>query len=293
MCAMCMCEHVKLHHVKGATHITSVVTNRLLDVDKTMALADQQQEQIRVHHETAEKYLKTKDVVKAQLEEKLERLVVLYGNQKEMAADRNTTIMQCHEKILKAMKLCEHKIKEKMNDPKRIEKKVLAMVKDHKYWQAYVEVNRAIAEESKLDDKEIKEELMHWEELIQQFRNQLQELDVTPVHLEDYKRMRQHNAELTQDNARLTSNRVLLLTCLDELADCKANREAERKAKEELNGQLSNTLGICHCINAIIENAHKLESDLRHCQEQLRNAQAEAVKMQNEFRGSIVCNTCG
>ena len=197
MCAMCMCEHVKLHHVDGATHITSVVRKRLLDVDKAMAMADKQQHQVKLHHETAEAYLKTKDAVKAQLEQKLERLVVLYSTQKEMASDRNTTIMQCHEKILKAMKLCEHKIKEKMNDPKRIEKKVLGMVKDRKYWQAYTEVNRAIAEESKLDDQEIKDQLAHWEVLIEEFRQQLQELDVTPVHLEDYTRMREDNARLT------------------------------------------------------------------------------------------------
>ena len=197
MCGMCMCEHVKLHHVNGATHITSVVKDRLLDVDKAMAMADQQQDQIRTHHETAEKYLKTKDAVKAQLEQKLERLVELYGNQKELASDRNTTIMQCHEKILKAMKLCEHKIKEKINDPKRIEKKVLGMVKENKFWQAYVEVNRALAEESKLDDIEIKDELARWEVLIQQFREQLQDLEMTPVHLEDYKRMREDNARLT------------------------------------------------------------------------------------------------
>ena len=84
-----------------------------------------------------------------------------------------------------------------MNDPKRIEKKVLGMVKDRKYWQAYTEVNRAIAEESKLDDQEIKDQLAHWEVLIEEFRQQLQELDVTPVHLEDYTRMREDNARLT------------------------------------------------------------------------------------------------
>jgi hypothetical protein len=244
MCAMCMCEHVKIHHVNGATHITSVVKDRLLDVDKAMAMADKQQEVIRVHHEKAEEYLKTKDAVKAQLEQKLERLVVLYGSQKEQASDRNTTIMQCHEKILKAMKLCEHKIKEKINDPKRIEKKVLGMVKDRKYWQAYIEVNRALAEESKLDDKDIKDELSRWDVLIQEFRKQLKELDVTPAHLEDYKRMHEHNDELTKDNARLTSIVVYLKLFLEELDDCRINREAERKAKEELTKQLATTLGI-------------------------------------------------
>jgi len=77
-------------------------------------------------------------------------------------------------------------------------------VQDHKYWQAYVEVNRAIADESKLDDREIKDELAHWEVLIQEFKQQLQDIDVTPAHLEDYKKMRDRNTELTQANARLT-----------------------------------------------------------------------------------------
>lgn len=236
MCSMCMCEHVKLHHVNGATHITSVVKTKLLDVDKAMAMADKQQDQIRLHHETAEEYLKTKDAVKAQLEHKLERLLVLYSTQKEMASDRNTTVMQCHEKILKAMKLCEHKIKEKINDPKRIEKKVLGMVKDHKYWQAYTEVKKAIEEESKLDDKDIKDELAHWEVLVHEFRQQLQDLDVTPAHLEDFKRMR-------EDNARLTSTSDCFSLLVDELAECQANREADRNQQEALTQQLQAAIG--------------------------------------------------
>lgn len=205
MCSMCMCEHVKKHHLNGATHISSVVNARLAQVDKEMANTGRQQDVIKAHHDTAEEYLKTRDAVKAQLEQKLERLLVLYGSQKELASDKNTAIMQCHEKIMKEMKKCEHKIKDKINDPKRVERKVVGMMKDHNYWKAFIEVNRALAEDAQLDDKEIQEELKQWQQLTKEFQGQLNELDVTPAQLSDYKKVHQRNADLTLENERLTS----------------------------------------------------------------------------------------
>ena len=205
MCSVCMCEHVKKHHLKGATHISSVINTRLGQVEKELANTGQHQDTIKTHHDTAEEYLKTRDAVKGQLEQKLERLLALYGSQKELASDRNTAIMQCHEKIMKEMKKCEHKIKDKINDPKRVERKVKGMMKDHSYWKAYIEVNRALAEDTQLDDKEIKEELQRWQQLTAEFQDQLNELDVTPVQLSDYKKMHQRTGELSLEVGRLQS----------------------------------------------------------------------------------------
>ena len=205
MCSLCMCEHVKKLHLKKAKHISSVVDERLMDVDKEMAMTNKQQEQIQAHHDRAEAYLKKKDDVKAQLELKLERLLILYTNQKEMASDKNTAILQCHEKIMKEMKQCEHKIKEKINDPKRIERKVRGMMKEHSYWKAYIEVKRAIEEDTQLKDGDIKSELERWQQLTEDFEEQLNELDITPAHIADYKKMHKEHADLKDQCARLTS----------------------------------------------------------------------------------------
>jgi hypothetical protein len=265
-----------------------VVKTRLLDVDKVMALAEGHHKKIVAYHDKAEDYLKAKDAVKEQLEKKLEKLVELYGNQKEEASDRNTTIMQCHEKILKAMKLCEHKIKERINDPKRTEKKVDALIKDHKYWQAYAEVNRALAEDSKLEDNEIIDELTRWQQLIQDFEQQFRNLEVTPTHIEDFKRMLELNHQLTIDKAALISMRGYN-KCLEELDECRADRDAERDAKEKLQQQLADSLRTAIVVN-IIENAKNLTRQLHECREQLRKTQENAEEMHKQLTGNTYDN---
>ena len=241
MCSMCMCEHVKQHHLKGATHITSVVNTRLVQVDKEMANTGKQQDIIKAHHDTAEEYLKTRDAVKAQLEQKLEQLLMLYASQKELASDKNTAIMQCHEKIMKEMKKCEHKIKDKINDPKRLERKVVGMMKNHNYWKAYLEVNRALAEDIQLDDKEIQGELQKWQQLTKEFQGQLAELELPPIQLSEYKKMHHRNEELATDNERLKGR--FLNCCVGELADCKAKRDTEQQQAQALRTNLEQTIG--------------------------------------------------
>lgn len=205
MCSVCMCEHVKKQHLKGATHISAVVKEQVLKLGEEMANTGKQQDTIKSYHDTAEQYLKTKDTVKEQLERRLEKLLALYSSQKEAASDKNTAILQSHEKIMKEMKKCEHKIKDKINDPQRVERKINGMMKNHNYWKAYLEVNRALAEDTQLDDKEIQEEFKTWEQLTKEFQDQLHELDVTPVLLSDYKQMHKQNTDLANDKTALTS----------------------------------------------------------------------------------------
>ena len=203
MCSMCMCEHIKRHHVKGARHVTSLVQERLADVAKVSELTKKQQDQIKTYHTSAEEYLKVKDKVKRQLEEKLENLLAFYTRQKGLASDNNSSILQSNENILKALKKCEHKIKEKINDPNRVERKVKQMIEEHNYWLAYVEVNRALVEDSQLNDQEVKAELEKCELLTKAYEKQLADLDITPVQIAEYKSMNARNAELTQQNGIL------------------------------------------------------------------------------------------
>lgn len=204
MCAMCMCEHVKQHRVSKATHITSVVDGYLGKMKDVANMAKEQQEQISRHQRTAEAYLDQKDKIKAELEQKLESLLKLHGQQKELASDRNSTIMQCHENILKATKLCEHKIKEKVN-AKHIKTVISDLIQKRQYWQAYQKVTKAIAEGSKLDDQEILAELARWKDLNSKLSQQLADLQTQPQDLEEYQRLCQENQQLRQDKDTLTS----------------------------------------------------------------------------------------
>lgn len=292
MCSLCMCEHVKKHHLKGAKHISSVVDERLIKVDKEMAMTNKQQEQIQAYHDRAEAYLRKKDTVKAELEGKLERLLILYTNHKEMASDKNTAILQCHEKVMKEMKQCEHKIKEKINDPKRIERKVRGMMKEHSYWKAYVEVKRALDEDTKLNDSEIKTELAHWEQLTQDFEEQLNELAVSPAHLSDYKKIQKEHTELKEECASLKSMNIESTILLEALAECNSTREEAQLNVQQIRAELNQAIGtLCIFINQCsVENGTKLQNELQQCREQLKQANEQAVALTQKYQSILLDN---
>lgn len=208
MCPMCMCEHVKMHHVK-ATHIREYVDRGLEKVRNGRIKLREHQAQIQEYHDTAENYLKIKDDVQGQLESILERLLVLVKNQQTLASDTNSTILKCHEKTAKAIKQCEHKLKEKINDPDGVKTQVETLVKDRNYLSALEEIDNALNDDSKLDDQEIIDELSVWKTLIVDYKKQLQDLDVSPAQLADYKKIYEENARLVGENHGLTS--ILLI----------------------------------------------------------------------------------
>jgi chromosome condensin MukBEF ATPase and DNA-binding subunit MukB len=105
---------------------------------------------------------------------------------------------------LKATKLCEHKIKEKVNT-KHIKTVITDLVQKRQYWQAYQKVTKAIAEGAKLDDQEIIAELSRWKDLNSKLSQQLADLQTQPKDLEEYQRLRQENEQLRQDKDTLIS----------------------------------------------------------------------------------------
>lgn len=203
MCPMCMCDHVKVHHVQ-ATHISEYVNRGLEKVRNGRAKLLEHQAKVEEHHKNAEEYLIAKDKVQAQLEGILERLLVLVKQQQGLASDTNRAMLKCHEKTSKAIKQCEHKLKEKINDPDRVKTQVEALVKSRNYLSALEAINNVLEEDSHLDDREITEELDTWKHLITDYQKQLKDLDVTPAQLADYKKIHEENAKLVKDNERLT-----------------------------------------------------------------------------------------
>lgn len=207
MCSICMCEHVKQHHVNGAKHVTSVINDRLAEVERQIGMSGRHQQQIQAHNARAEEYLKTKDTINAQLEERLKQLLVLYTKQQELASDRNKAILQCNEKVMKAMKQCEHKIKDQLNDPQRVDRKVRGMIRENNYWLAYLEVQHALQDTAQLDDREIQEELQKWKQLNTELQEQLNAIDLPPAHIAEYKQVQRRNVELTEAINNLTAEK--------------------------------------------------------------------------------------
>lgn len=210
MCSICMCEHVKQHHVNGAKHVVTVVNDRLAEVERQIGMSGKHQERIQTHHARAEDYLKTKDTVTAKLEDRLNQLLTLYTKQKELASDRNGAILKCNEKVQKAMKTCEHKIKDQLSDPQRVERKAKAMMQEHKYWLAYLEVQRALKETAQLDDREVQEELEKWKQLNTELQDQLTAIDLPPAQIAEYKQVRERNVELAETINTLTADKQQL-----------------------------------------------------------------------------------
>jgi len=205
MCPMCMCEHVQKHHVK-ATHIKEYVDRGLERVREGRGKLMEQQAKVQEYHDTAEDYLKTKDTVQDQLGAILERLLKLVQDQQSQATDTNRTILKCHEKTSKAIKQCEHKLKEKINDPDGIKSQVDVLVKGRNYLSALEEIDKALHDDSQLDDQEIITELGDWKKLLDDYQRQLKELDATPAQLADYKKTYDKNDELTNANSDLKRN---------------------------------------------------------------------------------------
>jgi len=209
MCPICMCEHMKKHRVK-ATHIREYVDSGLEKVKKGREKLKEHQVKIQEYHDTAEEYLKNKDKVQAQLEAILQRLLNLVKHQQGLATDTNREMLNCHEETAKAIKQCEHKLKEKINDPEGVKTQIEAMVKDRNYLTALDVIHRVIKEDSRLEDTDIVRELDAWKKHLTNYQKQLQELDITPAQLADYKKIYEENGRLTNENNRLTSIWVLL-----------------------------------------------------------------------------------
>ena len=206
MCSMCMCEHLQEKHSEGATHISRVVQTDLAKLEHIVPEVGEQQALIKAHQDKVGDYLQDKKEVDAQIEDGLQNLLKIYNSQKDIAATRNTAIMKCRENVLKAIKKCEHKIKDNINDPTRVKRQVNSMLGEQKYWRAYREVTRALTEDTKLDDSDIKKEFQNWEGLKKDYKSQVAELNMYPQYIAEYKRTHDMNAELTSAQQRLTSN---------------------------------------------------------------------------------------
>jgi len=240
MCPMCMCDHVKQHHVK-ATHIKEYVDKGLEKVREGRLKLKAHQDQVDEYHCTAEKYLKTKDEVQDQLETILQRLLVLVKNQQTLASDTNSSMLKCHENTSKAIKQCEHRLKEKINDPDGMKTQVESMVKNRNYLSALEEIEKTLNDDARFDDREIVEELATWKTLITSYQQQLQELDVTPAQLADYKKIYEQNGRLVGDNHQLTRMFFVSHKCLESLAECRDKLAKEQEEVQTTHDQLEKT----------------------------------------------------
>lgn len=199
MCSICVCDRLKKMNIPGVTHMTTFIEDDLERIRKDSKMTDQKEKQVKEYNSRAERHMKTRDVIQAKLESKLEDLKVLYAKQRDMTTANSGTILKCHENILKEIRKCEHKLKETLKDPNKVQRAVHNMVEEHKYWDAYQEVQRALTEDTRLDDNIIKEELERYEKLLANYQDQLAELDITPLQTSQCKKLQDENLAMAQE----------------------------------------------------------------------------------------------
>ncbi len=275
---MCMCDHVKQHHVK-ATHIKEYVDKGLEKVREGRLKLKARQDQVDAYHNTAEKYLKTKDEVQAQLETILQRLLVLLKNQQTLASDTNSSMLKCHENTSKAIKQSEHRLKEKMNDTDGMKTHVESMVKNRNYLSALEEIEKTLNDDARFDDREIVEELATWKTLIASYKQQLQELDVTEAQLADYKKIYEQNGRLAGDNHQLTRMFFVFYQYIESLAECRDRLAKEQEEVQTTHDQLEKTRSKGYVITDIEE--------LAECRAQRAAEQTAAQRLQAQHNQTL------
>ena len=196
MCAICLCDHQKEQHKTKATHITTIINEVLIEVGKGMKNTEEQRRHIDEYSKQTEDIMALKEKTRHQLEEKLQNLRDFYKKQKALAASTNSALLNCNEKILKEAQKCEYQIKEHIKNPKKVEHRVKEMVSKEDYWLAYEEAQRALAEDTTVDDKEIKAQFGKCQEMMKNYQDQLLALDIISLHKLEHKKILDTNTTI-------------------------------------------------------------------------------------------------
>lgn len=212
MCSICMVEHNQQHHAKGNTHISTLVKAGMVKVEAGMKQTEKHQEEIKVHDIRVEGMMKISEEVKAKLDMKIAAIKEHWMKQYERAGANHTNVLECHEKVVKEIRSCEHRIKENLNDPKRTEKKVAKLLKNHKYWQAYKVVNRALSEDVQLNDKDIKDKFVLYEKLLNEHKQQLVTLEAATIDPAEHQRLIDANKDLAKKNEKMQGRVLIFLS---------------------------------------------------------------------------------
>ena len=188
MCSICLCEHQTERHKTKATHITTIIEGVLAKFAIALQKTDEHHRQIVEYSRQAEDLMTSKESIRHQLEEKLQNLREFYKTQKALVASTNSALLNCNEKILKEAQKCENRLKEHIKDP--VDRRVHEMIVKEDYWVAYEEAKRALAEDTTIDDKEIKKQLETCQDMKKKYQDQLIALDVIHLHISEYEEMK-------------------------------------------------------------------------------------------------------
>lgn len=199
MCAICMCEHHNQLHGGKTRHITTTIKDILAQVGVLMQKGDDHQLVLQTYNKEAESLLTKKEGIRSELDKKLTKLREFYKKQKADMATNNASILLCHESIMKATQKSEYKIKENMKDPQKVERRVTDMMDKEDYWIALDEAKRALAEDARFDDTQIKEEFDKGRVLLEKYEKQLLGLDVIQLDSTEHTKLVNDRAELTRN----------------------------------------------------------------------------------------------
>ena len=195
-CSLCICEHYKTKHNKDMKHVTNLIDDKLKQIAENCQNTAGLQEKLKLYDIQAQNNQITKDDLKAKHDEKLLRLKNLFKEQESLASANHAEILRCHEKTYKEIRKCESKLKDNINEPQKISKKVKDLTSQQRYWEGYEEVKRAIEDSKKLDDEDIKKNLNEYTKLLEEHKNLLAALDMAPAHSSEFRLIKQENEEL-------------------------------------------------------------------------------------------------
>ena len=216
MCALCMFIHQNEVHGEHTVHITTIIQGVLAQVSERMKEGVIHQDVLAKHNEKAEKLITEKELIRLQLDHKLESLMAFYTAQKTIVAENNAAMLKSYERILKESQKTEYKINDNLNNPDKVANRVKEMIDEEEYWQAYDEANRALVEDVVFDDATIREELDNSEKYLQAYKEQLATLDITPLHSTKY-------------NALVAENTTLKARSEEQLAEIKLMEDTHAK----------------------------------------------------------------
>lgn len=209
MCSICICLHNNQHHSTNSEHISQVVQEDMDRVVNGIVNVQGQLQQIKDYSIKMEEAMKKGDRVRKALEKKLEEMKEYWAGQIKKAAERSSSMMSGNEEMSKEIKRCEHRVKSNIRDPDSIRRRVVELVGQRKYWDAYGVVRQASQRDVDLSDSQLKEKYERLDKELEGYQEQLNEVEnAVAREFPAYKALMAENDRLTGRQARVMVGEV-------------------------------------------------------------------------------------
>jgi hypothetical protein len=184
-------------------HIDWTIQANVNRLGEGLKKLDEQQKIVTDYCKRAEKDSERTNEIKGKIEDRVSLAKELLEQKAKVVLDTHAVIQESYEAVMKEANDCEHNIKKNMSNPKKTNKKVKKLTSQRKYISALNEVQRALREDVKVDDKKIKLQIEKYEKEIGEFQDLFKELEVWVGGIQDSKKIRDKKEELEKANSTL------------------------------------------------------------------------------------------